>query len=217
MEGDRATTNLEMADPVGKQGATAIWKLEIFWWLEGDRATTAMETRTFFGGRPNLEGDRATTAIWEPEILVVGPVGRRQVYNCNLGTRAFCAQAQLENDRATTAIWELETFWWQVQLEGDRARTPIWELEIFFWVAGPVGTLFFLDRQSLGALAAPAYKNKNVRELLFICGLGHFNRDVGPDFSWRRALEHFLSVALLHVYSLYRNECGCFHVRRAAV
>ena len=101
---------------------------------------------------------------------------------------------------------------------------------------------------------------------MFICGLGHFNCDVGPDFSRGRALEHCLSVALclpsllasqcmssciallspevrwsemewlvslvlgpsavstlrnewalLHVYSLYRNECGCFHVRRAAV
>ena len=69
-------------------------------------------------------------------FLVAGPVGRRQGYNCNLGTRDFWGQAQLEVDRATTAIWELEIFWWQVllqsrffgwqaQLENDRATTVI--------------------------------------------------------------------------------------------
>ena len=31
-----------------------------------------------------------------------GPVGRRQGYNCNLGTRDFWWQAQLEGDRATS-------------------------------------------------------------------------------------------------------------------
>ena len=41
---------------------------------------------------------------------MAGPVGRRQGYNCNLGTRAFWGQAQLEGNRATTAIWELEIF-----------------------------------------------------------------------------------------------------------
>ena len=41
---------------------------------------------------------------------MVGPVGRRQGYNCNLGTRDFWGQAQLEGDTATTAIWELEIF-----------------------------------------------------------------------------------------------------------
>ena len=81
-----------------------------------------------------------------------------------------------------------------------------------------------------------------------LCGLGQFYCKVWPVSSWRRALEHSLSVALspqlrwsemewlvslvwglsagstlwnewilLHVYSLYRNECGGFHVRRAAV
>ena len=87
-----------------------------------------------------------------------GPVGRRQGYNCNLGTRDFWGQAQLEGDRATTAIWEPEIFWWQAQLKGERATTAIWEPEIFggrpswkatrlqlqswnsrFLVAGPVG------------------------------------------------------------------------------
>ena len=84
---------------------------------------------------------------------MAGLVGRRQGYNCNLGTRDFLVAgpvkrrlgtrdfsvvAQLEGDRATTAIWELEIFWWQVLLQRDRATTAIWELE-FFWVAGPVG------------------------------------------------------------------------------
>ena len=41
---------------------------------------------------------------------MVGPVGRRQGYNCNLGTRDFWRHAQLEGDTATTAIWELEIF-----------------------------------------------------------------------------------------------------------
>ena len=36
-----------------------------------------------------MEGDWATTAIWKLEILGAGPVGRRQGYNCNLGTRDF--------------------------------------------------------------------------------------------------------------------------------
>ena len=62
---------------------------------------------------------------------MAGPVGRRQGYNCNLGTRDFWWQAQLKGDRAATAIWELEIFWWWAQLEGDRATTAIWELEIF--------------------------------------------------------------------------------------
>ena len=78
-----------------------------------------------------------------PERTTVGAVmartawekkkGRRQGYNCNLGTRDF-----LVADRATTAICDLVVFWWQAQLEGDRAITAIWELEVFL-VAGPVG------------------------------------------------------------------------------
>ena len=166
---------------------------------------------------------------------MAGPIWKATGPQLQSGNLRFWWWAQLEGDRSTTAIWELELFArrlsWKMteqsgnsRLFGGRSSWKATGLELqsgnlrfFFWVAGPVGTLFFLDRQSLGARTAPAYKNKNVRELLFICGLGHFNRDVGPDFSWRRALEHFLSVALLHVYSLYRNECGCFHVRRAAV
>ena len=62
---------------------------------------------------------------------MVGPVGRRQGYNCNLGTRDFWGQAQLEGDTATTAIWEFEIFWWQAPLKGERATNAIWELEIF--------------------------------------------------------------------------------------
>ena len=87
--------------------------------------------RGFFGWEAHLEGDRVTTAIWELEIFGgrpswkvtglqlqsgnsgffgAGSVGRRQGYNCNLGTRDFWWQAQLESDRATTAIWDLEIF-----------------------------------------------------------------------------------------------------------
>ena len=79
-------------------------------------------------GRPSW---KATGLLLQPG----GPVGRRQGYNCNLGTRDFLWQAQLEGDRATTAIWELEIFWWQAQLKGERATTAIWELEIFWWQA----------------------------------------------------------------------------------
>ena len=79
MERDRATT--------------AIWELEIFWGqaqLEGDRATTAIWELEIFWWQAQLKGDRATTAIWELEyFLLVGPVGRRQGYNCNLGIRDF--------------------------------------------------------------------------------------------------------------------------------
>ena len=76
-----------------------------------------------------MEGDRATTAIWEREIFLrAGPVGRRQGYDCNLGTRDFLVAGPVEGDRATTAIWELEIFWWQVQVTRD------------FLVAGPVAT-----------------------------------------------------------------------------
>ena len=62
---------------------------------------------------------------------MAGPVGKRQGYNFNLGTRDFWGQAQFEGDKATTAIWELEIFWWQAQVKGERAATAIWELEIF--------------------------------------------------------------------------------------
>jgi len=53
----------------GDRAATAIWKLEIFWWqvlLQRDRAT--LHSRSFRWWA-QLENDRATTAIWELEIL----------------------------------------------------------------------------------------------------------------------------------------------------
>ena len=103
--------------------------------LEGDRATTAIWELEIFGGRPSW---KATGLLLQPgnsRFLGAGPVGRRQGYNCNLGTRDFLWQAQLEGDRATTAIRELEIFWWQAQLKGERATTAIWELEIFWWQA----------------------------------------------------------------------------------
>ena len=37
----------------------------------------------FLGGRPNWK------AIWELEVFSWGPVGRRQGYNCDLGSRGF--------------------------------------------------------------------------------------------------------------------------------
>ena len=120
------------------RAATAIWKLEIFWWqaeLEGDRATTAIWELEIFGGRPSWKATGLQLQPGNSRFLGAGPVGRRQGYNCNLGTRDFWWQAQFEGDRATTAIWDLEIFWWQAQLKGERATTAIWELEIFWWQA----------------------------------------------------------------------------------
>ena len=72
------------------------------------------------------------TAIWELEIFkVAGLVGRRQGYNCDLGTRDFWGRAQLEGDRAATAIWELVVFWWQTNCYlGTRVLggRPSWEM-----------------------------------------------------------------------------------------
>ena len=115
-------------------------------WLKGERATTAIWELEIFGGRPSWKATRLQLQSWNSRFLVAGPVGRRQGYNsnlgtrdflvagpvkrrkgynCNLGTRDFWGQAQLEGDRATTAIWELEIFWWQTQLENERATTVI--------------------------------------------------------------------------------------------
>ena len=142
LEGDRVTT--------------AIWELEIFggrpsWKVTGLQLQSG--NLRFFGWQAQLEGDRASTAIWELEIFGgrpswkvtglqlqsgnsrffgAGPVGRRQGYNCNLGTRGFWWQAQLEDDRAATAIWELEILVaGRALFEGDGATTAIWELESF--------------------------------------------------------------------------------------
>ena len=96
------------------RAAAAIWKLEIFWWqaqLKGERATNAIwELEIFCGGRPSWKATGLQLQSGNSRFLVVDPVGRRQGYNCNLGTRDFWGQAQLEGDTATTAIWELEIF-----------------------------------------------------------------------------------------------------------
>ena len=137
------------------RAAAAIWKLEIFWWqaqLEGTGLQLQSGNSRFFGGRPSWKATGLQLQSGNSRFLVVGPVGRRQGYNCNLGTRDFWGPAQLEGDTATTAIWELEIFggrpswkatglqlqsgnsrffWWQAQLKGERATTALWEPEIF--------------------------------------------------------------------------------------
>ena len=151
-----ASTQLENNRP-----ATAIWKLEIFWWqaqLEGDRLQLQSGKFRFLGA--GLVGRRQgyNCNLGTRDFLVVGPVGRRQGYNCNLGTRDFWGQAQLEGDRATTAIWEIEIFGgrpsWKatrLQLQSGNSRffggRPSWKatgLQLQsrnsrFLGAGPVG------------------------------------------------------------------------------
>ena len=72
------------------------------------------------------------------DFLVAGPVKRRQGYNCNLGTRDFLVVGPVGRRQGYNCNLGTRDFWGQAQLEGDRATTAIWELEIF-WVAGPVG------------------------------------------------------------------------------
>ena len=116
--------------------------------LEGGWPTT----RNFVWCQAQLEGDRAATAIWKlVRFLVAGPVGGRQGYNCNLGTRGFLVagpvvkstglQLQSGNSRFLVAgpVGRRQGYncnlgtrdFWQAQLEGDRATTAIWELEVF--------------------------------------------------------------------------------------
>ena len=100
-------------------------------------------------------------------------------------------------DRATIAIWELEV-WWRAQLEGDRAVTAVCELVVCLvadegdsydcylgtrvWVVGPVGkwatTAIWVLAVFFGGWAGPVRLQ---------CETG---------FSWRRALENYLSMAL---------------------
>ena len=95
------------------RAAAAIWKLEILWWqaqLGGTGLQLQSGISRFFGGRPSWKATGLQLQSGNSRFLVVGPVGRRHGYNCNLGTRDFWWQAQLEGDTATTAIWELEIF-----------------------------------------------------------------------------------------------------------
>ena len=68
-------------------------------------------------------------------------------------------------------------------------------------------TMASIEDWSLLTLPSQCAFCTHVRELVFICGLGHFNCDVGPDFFWRRALEHSLSVALC-LPSLLASHCA---------
>ena len=66
---------------------------------------------------------------------MAGPVGRRQGYNCNLGTRGFLVAGPVGRPNWKVTGPQLQSgnsrvFWWQAQLEGDRATTAIWELEM---------------------------------------------------------------------------------------
>ena len=119
-----------------RQGCNCNLETRDLWWqaqLERDRATTAIWELEIFWGQASWKATGLQLQSGNSGFLGAGPVGRRQGYNCNLGTRGFWWQAQLEGDRATTAIWELEIFWWQAQLKGERATTAIWELETDIW------------------------------------------------------------------------------------
>ena len=101
--------------PVGRrQDCHGNLETRDFWWqaqLEGDRATTAIWELVIFlvaGPVGSCEATRLQLQSGYSRFLVAGPVGRRQGYNCNLGTRDFLSAGP--GDRATTAIWELEIF-----------------------------------------------------------------------------------------------------------
>ena len=70
-----------------------------------------------------------TTAIWELEVflLVAGPVGRRQGYNCNLGTRDFLG----------AAVGRRQGYNCNQGTRDFLVAGPV-AIEIF-WVASPVG------------------------------------------------------------------------------
>ena len=102
MEGDTATTaiwELEIfgASPVeDNRATTATWELEVTtpsgdlrWQLENDRATTAIWKLESFGGRSSWKVTRRQLQSRNSRFLVACPAGKRQGYNCNLGTRDF--------------------------------------------------------------------------------------------------------------------------------
>jgi len=151
---------------------------------------------------------------------VVDPVGRRQAaagarrqsYCCNLGTRAHCNL-------------------------GTRARTAS-ELVVF--------TRLVLRRQSyndkykglvtvdfsLSVLSGPMSENSwpCLSSLLASHCMSSCVALLSPEVRWSE-MERLVSLVLglsavstlrnewvlLHLYCLCRNECDCFHIRRAAV
>ena len=88
-------------------------------------------------------------------------------------------RAQLEGDRAATATANSWFVWWQTIAT---ATTAIWELE--FWVVEPVGKWTATVMQS------------GYSRFSLVAGLALFDCNVRPRFSWRRALENYLSLAL---------------------
>ena len=127
-----------VAGPVGRrQGYTAIWELEIFWWqaqLEGDRATTAIWELEIFWWQAQLEGDTATTAIWEPEVFFGGrPSWKATGPQLQSGNSCFFGGRH---------SWKATG----LQLQSGNARffggSPSWKATFFFllyaaWVRSP--------------------------------------------------------------------------------
>ena len=105
----------------------------------------------FFGGRPSWKA----TGLQLQSGYSAGPVGRRQGYNCNLGTRVFCQharQAQLEGDNGSRLlVQKLLSFGWKLlslplTFFGGRPNWKATGLQLqsgissFFVAAGPVTT-----------------------------------------------------------------------------
>ena len=99
-------------------------------------------------------------------------------------------------ERATIAIWEFEV-WWRAQLEGDRAATAACELVVCLVADEGDSYNCYLRTRILGG--RPSWKmgyNCNLGTRAFLWWLGWFDCNVRPGFSWRRALENYLSMAL---------------------
>ena len=130
-----------MASPVGRrQGYNCNLGTRDFSWqaqLKGERATNAIWELEIFGGRPSWKATRLQLQFGNSRFLVAAPVGRRQGYNCNLGTRDFSWQAQLKGERATNAIWELEIFGGRPSWKATRLQLQFGNSR--FLVAAPVG------------------------------------------------------------------------------
>ena len=123
------------AGPVGRRhGYNCNLGTRDFWWqaqLEGNRATTAIWELEIFWWQAELKGERLQLQSGNPRFLVAGPVGRRQGYNCNLGTRDFLVAGPVKRRKGYKCNLGTRDFWGQAQLEGDTATTAIWEPEIF--------------------------------------------------------------------------------------
>ena len=172
------------------RAATAIWKLEIFWWqaqLEDDRATTAIWNSSFlFGGRPSWKNDRATTAIWEhfggrPSWKVTG----LQLQSGN--SRFFGGR---EGDRATKGFggrscWKAT--WLQLQSRNSRCL-----------VAGPAGKWHGYNC-NLGTVAGLVARRQG-----FCCNLG--TRDF---FGWQAQLENDRATTAIWELVVFTLVASC--------